>query len=76
MRAPFESKSHESHYRPPVSTGRHRSSDNMTWRDFLPLPNRHSRTRSKARSEICAIDVPSEADLSVPHRTESTLTHV
>jgi hypothetical protein len=55
-----------------IYTNLHRPSDNMKWRNFLPIPKKHGRTRSKARSEIDPIEASSEADLAAPRPTEST----
>jgi hypothetical protein len=59
-------------YRPTIYPNLHRPSNNMKWRDFLSIPKKHRRTRSKARSELDPIEASSEADLAVPRPTEST----
>jgi hypothetical protein len=61
-----------SHHLHLIYTNLHRPSDNMKWRDFLSIPKKHRRTRSKARSELDPIEASSEADLAVPRPTEST----
>ena len=44
----------------------------MKWREFLHIPRKHRRTRSKARSEVGSIEGQSRVDLAVPRPTEST----
>ena len=44
----------------------------MGWRDFLPVPKIHRRTRSGARSEVGSLKGPSDVDLIAPRPTEST----
>ena len=45
----------------------------MKWEDFLPVPKKHHRARSGVRSEVTALNTPSEVDLVAPRpTTEST----
>jgi len=53
-------------------TSLHRPNNVMKWREFLHIPKRHRRARSKARSEIGSVEGQSGADLAVPRPTEST----
>ena len=36
----------------PIFTNLHRRRNKMKWKDFLPIPKKHRRKRSKARSEV------------------------
>ena len=60
-------------YRTTIHASLHRPRDEMKWRDFLPLPKKHRRARSGARSEVGSLKAPSDVDLPVaPRPTEST----
>jgi len=55
-------------YRPPSTNPR----DGMKWRNFLPVPKKHRRARSGARSEVGSLKGPSDVDLVAPRPAEST----
>ena len=56
----------------PIYTSLYRRRDEMKWRDFLPVPKKHRRTRSKARSELGSVGDQGEAGLVSLRPTEST----
>ena len=59
-------------YRTTIYASLHRPRDEMKWRDFLPVPKKHRRARSGARSEVGTLKGPSDVDLLAPRLTEST----
>ena len=59
-------------YRSTIYTNLRRLYDQMRWRDFLSIPKKNRRTRSKAASEVSSLKGPSAVDLVAPRPTEST----
>jgi hypothetical protein len=56
----------------PTYTSLRRRRDAMKWRDFLPIPKKYRRRRSKARSEVGSNEDRGEAGPVALRPTEST----